>query len=144
MFRAACLCAMVVACGDGTGPSADGTGRYRLEYMTGAQPPWRYVDGGGAIGDDVDSVMLRMTHAQEFSIVFYLHVSTLKPTWRGTWRASGSSVEFLPTARGSTPTTGSLDGSKLAINEVSRIMPGIVLPNGFETAFEFKRVGGVE
>jgi hypothetical protein len=85
-----------------------------------------------------------MTHAQEFSIVFYLHVSTLKPTWRGTWAASGSSVEFLSTARGSTPTTGSLDGSKLAINEVSRIMPGIVLPNGFETAFEFKRVGGVE
>ena len=53
-------------------------------------------------------------------------------------------MEFLSKARGSTPTTGSLDGSKLAINEVSRIMPGIVLPNGFETAFEFKRVCGVE
>lgn len=144
MLGVAGLCAMVIACGDGTGPSDDGTGRYRLEYMSGAQPPWRYVDGGGAIGDDVDSVMLRMTHADEFSIIFYLHVSTLKPTWRGTWTRSGSELEFLPTAHGSTPTTGTLDGSKLTINEVSRIMPGIVFPNGYETAFEFKRVGDVE
>jgi hypothetical protein len=138
------LCALMVACGDGTGPSDDGTGRYRLDYMTGAQPPWRYVDGGGAIGDDVDSVMLRMTHAQEFSIIFYLHVSTLTPTWHGTWTLDGSTLQFVPTARGSSPTSGVLDGSKLTINEVSRIMPGIVFPNGYQTAFEFKLVGGVE
>lgn len=139
------LAVVVSACGDSTGPSKGGfwseaSGRYRLTYMSGAQPPWRYVAPGSAISTDVDSVMLRLHPDGNYAIDFYLRAVHTQPTYKGYWASTDGALTFLPLGKGSM-TMGSLNGDKATISTVSALMPGLSLPNGTQTDFEFHRAG---
>lgn len=144
------LCGLSAACGDGTGPSdgaengiwSEASGRYRLTYMSGAQPPWRYVDAGGSIGADVDSVMMRLHPDGRYAMEFYLSAGTVRPTFRGYWSPSAGQLTFmyLPHGKGGM-TTGTATDDELIISPVSPLMPGILFPNGAQTDFDFERAG---
>lgn len=142
---------LVAGCGDETGPSGNtgtnawsgSSGRFRLEYMSGAQPPWRYVDPGGSIGTDVDSVMLHLHPDGRYAIEFYLQSVTARPTYNGYWAPSGGQLTFLPLphGKGGSLTTGQVNGNTLTISTVGHLMPGLAFPNGAGTAFQFKHAG---
>lgn len=144
------LCSLSAACSDGTGPSdganhgtwSEASGRYRLTYMSGAQPPWRYVDPGGSISADVDSAMMRLHPDGRYEMAFYLSAGTARPTFRGYWSPTGSHLTFmyLPHGKGGM-TTGEASDDELTINPVPPLMPGIQFPNGSQTEFDFKRAG---
>ena len=148
LFALLVAAGITAACGDGTGPSggdgsdvwAAASGRYRLTYMSGAQPPWRYVDPGSSIGTDVDSVMLRLHPDGNYDITFYLHGVTNRPTYNGYWSPTDTRLTFLPKGKGSL-TTGSFTDDKASISPVAPLMPGLAFPNGPTTAFEFERAG---
>jgi hypothetical protein len=141
--------ALAAGCGDGTGPSdgAEGiwsaaSGRYRLVYMSGAQPPWRYVDPAGSISSDVDSAMMYLHPDGRYTMEFYLSPSMARPTFRGYWSPDGGQLAFLylPHGKGGL-TSGAASAHELTISPVSPLMPGIEFPNGYQTDFDFKRVG---